>query len=238
MNMKLRIVDAQEGIEKRRVPRIRLGHEQFRLQDNGKIFSVSDLSLDGIALRVLLPEDFALLTVGRMVSGHLKVDDRKVQVHFSVRHVGQDFVGGEFTSLDPVSRAALEDAMSPESVGKGLRLLPPSGGVDTWMQGPGGADFLMWRTPDGSPNHWVFAGLGVLVEWTPDDGVRTGRLTRDGARGPASADENRSGLLEQEPVLVLLDPTPDGSRKTLALTALLNSSLAPDIKSFCETTLK
>src|SRR5436190_1257440 len=82
--------DQGSGSERRRVPRLNLTKEQFRLEQNGKIFSVSDLSSNGMALRILDSEDLNLFPVGIILNGTLNLHREKFAVSARVRHIGKD----------------------------------------------------------------------------------------------------------------------------------------------------
>src|SRR5262249_2303318 len=83
----LKSVSDQDGSERRRMPRLNLTGEQFRLGLNGKIFSVADLSTEGMALRVLEPNDLAVFPVATRIEGTLNLRGEKYAVHAQVRHV-------------------------------------------------------------------------------------------------------------------------------------------------------
>src|ERR1700751_5635223 len=85
--------------ERRRLPRLNLSGEQFRLSQNGKIFAVVDLSRNGMALRLLDPEDLRIFSVAAEIQGQLNISREKFPVSARVRNVRPDIVGCEFENL-------------------------------------------------------------------------------------------------------------------------------------------
>src|SRR5688500_675172 len=92
------------GMERRRLPRINLSGEHFRLARNGKVYSVMDLSLEGMALRVLDRDDFLIFPVASELEGTLNLRGAKHSLRGRVRHLGPEHIGCQF---EGISDAAL-----------------------------------------------------------------------------------------------------------------------------------
>src|SRR5947208_553915 len=82
--------------EKRRKPRIHLFSEQFRIDQTGKLFSVEDLSTDGMAFRILDQSDLSMLPVASLISGTLNLKGEKFSIQIQVRHLRPHVVGCQF----------------------------------------------------------------------------------------------------------------------------------------------
>jgi hypothetical protein len=220
--------------ERRRLPRVSLSTEQFRLATNGKVFAVADLSRDGMAIRLLNLEDRVLFPIGSTVDGLLNLGRRKHRVFASVRNLRGDHVGCEFTSLEAEFRQELDRWLHPADLGQSLRLMPTPVGMGSgqfdwiWFHGRGGTELLA-KLPQGwgdfqgqMPEKMLVVLWGAqYVEWSISTGVVTG-----GVR-VADAHDAVQGVLRVAPEWFSPDATLDPVKLNLAKT-LVNHSNLPD----------
>lgn len=225
----LEVVSKQDnsGFERRRVPRLNLTTDQFKLSQNGKLFSVYDLSAHGMALRIIDAEDFYLFPVGSHFEGVLNLRGDKLRIKAQVRHLGQDLIGTEFESLDTQTIQFLETRLDPELLGKDLKPLPSTDSGATWYHGSSGTDLLLWRAIDGSYHRFSAFVLGSYIQWEQEAGVTTGRVNFGDT--PAEV----WGAVRFETVLLKADPQPDPAKLMIAKTLIMSSNLPQDLKKWC-----
>ena len=147
--------EASNG-ERRRIPRVALPSEQFRLASNGKIFAVADLSFNGMALRLLASDDRVLFPIGAPIEGWLNIDRRKHRVNAVVRNIRGEYVGCEFSQIASQVHAELKRWLDPEELGQALRLMPTPVGF-------GGAGFE-WIWHHGRSGTAVFGKMGLGID--------------------------------------------------------------------------
>lgn len=229
--------NTQESREKRKKPRIHLASEQFRIDQTGKLFSVVDLSLDGIAFRVLDHSDLTILPVAARVTGILNLRGVKHSVTVQVKNLRNETVGCQFVDLSAESIAALSKFLDPAELGRELRPIPTAQNVRTgesatlWYHGPGGTDLLFGRSLDGRYHRFTLFLLGSYIQWEEDVGVTTGRA--------ASSDDRRDQLSEEwgavqfETMILNPDSQPDHDKLSIAKALVLSSNLPQDLKKWC-----
>jgi hypothetical protein len=224
----------QEGTsaERRRLPRLNLSAEQFRLSQTGKIFSVVDLSESGMALRILDRQDFLLFPVATRLEGTLNLGGEKHSVHAVVRHLGTETIGCEFEDMAPESRKALDQFLDPKRLGAELKPLPASESGTLWYHGPSGTDLLLRRGADGQYSRMTLYVLGSFIQWTHDTGLTTGR-----ARASDEQTELR-GIVRFETLWLDTDPKADPGKLKVAKNLILSSNLAEDFKKWCTRKLE
>lgn len=217
----------EQGSEKRRVTRLSLTTEQFRLSRNGKIFSVVDLSTDGMALRVLDREDLVLFPVSSQIDGFLNLRGQKYSVQARVRHLGSELVGCQFDRLEGDVIQALTRFLDPVALGSELKPIPSTENGTLWYHGPSGTDLLFWRGTDGQYKRFALFMLGSFVQWDSESRLRTGRV-----RSSFEQSEIR-GVFRFETLLLDPDSRPDQGKLSVAKTLILSSNLTQDLKKWC-----
>ena len=220
--------DPENQSERRRLPRINLSGEQFRLAQTGKIFSVTDLSERGMALRILEKEDFLLFPVATVLQGVLNLKGQRHELTARVRHLGADAVGCEFEGLNPLVLTAISTFLDPAALGKELKPIPSSEGVGTlWYHGPSGTDLLLKRGADGQYHRMTLYVRGSYIQWMQEGGLTTGRT-----RSSDEAGESR-GVLRFETLFLEVDSQVDSGKLAVAKTLILSSNLSEDFKNWC-----
>lgn len=217
----------ESNFERRRLPRLSLTTEQFKLDQNGRIFPIADLSSKGMAIRVIETSDFRYFPVGSKFKGTLNLRREKFRVSAQVRHLGNEMVGCEFFELEEKSATAIAEFLDPIALAKELRPIPATDGVALWYHGPSGTDFLLWRASDGKYTRMTLFLLGTFVQWEEDKGLTTGRLA------PSTEQSEVRGVIRLETMLLENDRTPDVNKVSLARTLIHESSITADLKSWC-----
>ncbi|MCM2322424.1 MAG: PilZ domain-containing protein [Oligoflexia bacterium] len=221
--------------ERRRRPRLNLAAEQFRLAANGKIFSVIDLSSEGMALRVLDHDDFLLFPITMELAGTINLKGNKFPLKARVRRLGIDLVGCEFVDLPSDTRAAVEQFLSPEFLGKEIKPIPAGDGATLWYHGPSGTDVILVRGVDGQYRRLTIYVLGCFVQWEQELGLVTGRT--ESSHSPSSSQDEIWGVVRFETLLMHNDAQPDPAKLRIAKALLLSSNLPQDLKKWCARTV-
>jgi hypothetical protein len=219
--------------ERRRLPRLSLSAEQFRLSQTGKIFSVVDLSTHGMAIRLLDRQDFLLFPVATHVTGTLNLAGEKHSIQAQVRRLGVETVGFEFEGLAPEVQGAIDRFLSPKRLGEELKPLPHSeGGSTLWYHGNSGTDLLFRRGADGQYHRMTLYMLGSFVQWSENDGVATGRVR------PSDSPSEPRGVMRLETLWLDADSQADLGKLAVAKTLILSSNLPEDFKKWCTRKLQ
>lgn len=215
------------GVERRRVPRLSLTTEQFRLSQTGRIFPVADLSVNGMALRIIDRGELAIFPMGMRFEGVLNLRREKYSVKAQVRHLGTELVGCEFEGLDEKACQAIRAFLDPAILGKELKPIPAADGVALWYHGPSGTDLLFWRLADGQYSRIILFVLGSYIQWENGAGLSTGRMM-------ASFEQSEiRGVVRLETMLLEADPKPDKGKLRIGQTLVSNSNIPQDLKKWC-----
>lgn len=219
--------------ERRRVPRLSLASEQFRLAENGKIFSVDDLSIEGMGLSLIEREDLILFPPGRVVSGDLHIGDEKVHVDLHIKTIHGKTVGCRFQELSDLAKRSLEVFLDPNRLGKLLKSMPAHQEERViWYHGPGTTDLIIWKGPDRISRRFVLYVYGSFVQWDREEGLISGRTLA------TDQESEVNGVVRLETRLLEEDPKPDQGKIEIAKKIILSSKLPEEIKFFCSERLR
>ncbi len=225
-----------DAAERRRVPRLSLVSELFRVSSINQVFPIVDLSLSGMAFRLVGiedPSELALFSVGAEVVGTLNLKREKYPLQVRVRHLRTDLVGCEFERLSDATGRALTDFLDPANLGKDLKPIPmsesgwsqPLGCL--WYHGASGTDLLLWREWDGQYSKILLCMLGSYVQWEEEKLV-TGRF-----RPSHEEASQERGMIYFDTMLFESDAKPDSGKLSVAKTLILSSNLPQNLKSWC-----
>lgn len=218
------------AVERRRIPRIALTHEQFRHDETHKLFSVADLSPDGMALKLIDADDAIYFTLGSKFKGTLNFRRHKYPVAGTVRHLEKNLIGCQFENLAPEVVTELGRLLDPASLGKDLRPLPTQDG-SIWYHAPTGTDLVIWRGWDGQFTKLLVIVMGNGVIWE-DSNLRTGMVS--GQHEPSEG----TGVFRFDTLHLDLDPAIDPQKLQIAKTLLMSSNLPADTKRWFERRLE
>lgn len=217
----------ESDAERRRVPRLFLSREQFKLDSNQKVFSVSDLSIEGFSLRILESDDLLELTLGKEISGILNLGGAKHAVRARVRNVRKEVVGCEFESLQAAAKKAIEVFLDPVELGKEMR---PMTGFETsglWYNGARGTDFLIWRHMDGTFKRFLLCMFGSFIQWEEESGLQTGKIV------PGQEPAEIHGLVQIESLVLNPDPVPNPQKLRIGRVLIESAPVSSEVKQHC-----
>ncbi len=221
---------AESGSERRRLARFSLSSEQFKLARTGKVFGVSDLSLQGMALRIIDEADLMVFPIGSPIEGLLNLGGEKVALKGRVKRVVRESVGCEFEGVSAEVQKELERFLDPLRLGAELRLMPSTDTDSLWFHGPSGADLVVRKRADGAVAEYSFLAMGAFVRWESAEGLSTGRVEESGVPS------ERLGLLLVEALDWKRDAEPDPRKLKIAKTILLSSNLPKELKTELDRT--
>lgn len=127
-------------IEKRKHPRFLLTHEQFRETKSGKIYTVFDLSLNGLAIKV---EDRPWKE-GSIIQGILNLNPESIEITPRLLGYYGDRAALKLEALSTYSKGVLSKALSPKRLGSSLKLIREKLPLaDFWFHGVCNTDLLI-----------------------------------------------------------------------------------------------
>jgi hypothetical protein len=226
----LEVLHSEPTEEKRRIPRIQLSSSQFRLKQNGKIFSVHDLSAEGMALGILDPQDLYLFPMGTQLYGTLNLKGEKFTVKTQVVYVHRNVIGCRFSEATQEFSSALDRCLDPKILGQELKRIPSLETKSVWYHGKTGCDLIFFGAEAADIKRIqkvLCCVLGYFVQWDKGAGITTGS-TRSAHHIPESW-----GLLTFETMVLSKDPAPDTEKLTIAKKIVLSSNLESNLKDWC-----
>lgn len=215
----------KKSSERRRVPRLFLTCEQFRLNETGKVYSVVDLSEDGLALRVLSKDDLVLFSIGRTLSGTLNLNGAKYILQMDVRSVRSDLVGCKFKEIENSAKRAIVSFLDPASIGKALKAIPSNSNV-LWFSAPPATDLMIELGNDSDFMRFSLYVFGNLIQWDAERGLVTGRTS------PSEQASEIRGAVRFETLLFESDEKVDETKLKLAIKVILNSKIEKNMKTW------
>ncbi len=127
-------------IEKRKHPRFLLTHEQFKETKTGRIYTVFDLSLNGLAVKV---EDRPWKE-GAVIQGILNLNPESIEITPRLLGYYGDRAALKLEALSTYSRSVLAKALSPKRLGSSLKLIREKLPLaDYWFHGVCNTDLLV-----------------------------------------------------------------------------------------------
>ena len=212
------------GLEQRRVPRLTLSSELFRVVKINnepliKTFSLADLSTGGLGLTLLSEEDQTLFRLGAKVVGHLSLAKQKFLVEATVKHVSGTRIGIHFERTEPVLQNALQNFLHPANLGADFKWIPIAEEGLSWYHGTLGTELLLRGSHESLIADWIFYAGESYVQWDEVEGFVTGRTLE------AAGGETLEGVLRLRAIRLLPDPAVDPAKLEIAKTRLLRSNL-------------
>ncbi len=132
--------------EKRRHPRFLLSGEQFREVRTGKIYSVYDLSLTGLSIKIDEADSVSkeLSKEGAIIKGVLNLHPDSVEVAARVLTHHGDRISLSIELASTYTRSVLMRALSAKRLGASLKLVPQKLPLaDFWFHGACNTDLLL-----------------------------------------------------------------------------------------------
>ena len=214
--------------EKRRLPRFHITPCQFHDGGMNKNFSVQDISLGGLAIRLMDRADLGSFAVGTDHTGIVKIEGVKIACQFKVRFIRGTLIGGEWLNATRELIEHLDEISHPEVLGKSLKKYDlPEMPDTTWYHSPVGVDFLIYKMDTGTlkaVHRWVLYVHQAFVQWELNHGLSTGRAVAEDEEGYAH------GIVRIETRLIDYDENPDQkligiARELIECTDLVDAEL-------------
>jgi hypothetical protein len=205
--------------EKRKLPRFHITPSQFH--DNGlkKNFSVQDVSMGGLSIRLVDKEDLPLFAVASEHQGIMKIEGLKLPCHFQVRYIRGSLIGGEWVNLNDALKSHLEQISHPKYLGQNLKAFELPDNKDTlWYHNPIGVDLLLYLT-DSKISRWMLYIHQSFLSWEQDEAVCTGRALAEDEDGYAH------GVVRIETRLIDYDPQVDHRLVESAVELIQSASI-------------
>ena len=205
--------------EKRKLPRFHITPCQFHDVELNKNFSVQDVSLGGLSLRLVDRAGLPLFAVATEHRGILKLEGYKLPCHFQVRYIRGSLIGGEWVNLDEALKNHLVQISHPQHLGLNLKAyeLPDSAGT-IWYHNPIGVDLLLYLT-DSKISRWTLYIHHNFISWEQDTALRTGRALAEDEEGYAH------GIVRVETRLIDYDPQVDHRLVETAVELIKNTPI-------------
>ena len=224
--------------EKRTLPRFHITPCQFHEGKSGKNFSIQDISLGGLALRLVERTDLPDFAVGSVHEGVIKVEGKKIQGKFQVKFIRGTLIGAEWEQPAKELLTHLEEVSHPEHLGENLRRYDlPEFVATQWFHNPVGVDLLFYPPQATSASasaigRWTLYIHNSFVPWEIDSGVKTGQTLAEDEEGYAhgivkletrmveydlQADKR---LIDSAKEIVMHAPIADVQLKTLVISHL------------------
>lgn len=209
------------------LPRLGLSSEQFRHSRSGKVYSVVDLSLKGMAFLILDSQDAEGFPVGTPIEGTLNLKRVKHTFLARVRNLVGDRIGCEFENPSPEFSKALAEFLDPSWLGAEMRAIPSSEMNSLWFHGPSGTDLLVRPVAGGKSFNFILYVFDGYIQWDSDLGLKTGKIRM------ASGKTEMQGVLRLETLLLEEDSVIDDDKLSIAKKVILSSNLSVDLKQWC-----
>ncbi len=223
--------------EKRRLPRFHITPCQFHDSKMNKNFSVQDISLGGLSLRLVDRNDLPDFAVGTDHDGVVKLEGVKIECKFKVRFIRGTLIGVEWVNATRELIEHLDHLSSADVLGKSIKKFELSEMPDTtWYYNPVGIDLLLYQPKSESHagiQRWILYFHQSFVHWEHDEGLRTGRALAEDDEGHAH------GIVRLETRLMDYDETPDRKMLETAREFFQNAVLlGEDLQSLLLNHLK
>ena len=215
--------------EKRKLPRFHITPCQFHESTTVKNFSVQDISLGGLSIRLVERMDLPHFAVGSLHLGLVKVEGLKTECQFRVKYIRGTLIGSEWHELSSELKKHLQILSLPETIGPEMKQydLSDLAGM-TWFHHPVGIDLLIY--PFG---RWIAYVHQGFVQWEGETGLRTGKTMAEDEEGYAH------GIVRLETRLLEFDETPDSLLLKWVQSLIEKMShLTPELKKLVSSHLK
>ena len=214
--------------ERRQLPRLSLSSIQFKKTDQGKIYSLKDVSEGGMAIWLDESESHAGFKMNSLVEGVLNLRTEKLPVRAKVVSVSADRVNCQFENLSEATLKTLRAFLAPEILGQQLKLYPSHQDLKTLeYHGPAATDLIFKLGSDGRYVIFTIYVLGNFVHWDEERGLSTGVTQSSDQR------TEQRGVLRLETLILSQDPSLDPQKLNIAKRLILSSNLPQDTKTWC-----
>lgn len=215
-----------EKLERRKLLRLTMTNEQFRVANVNRIFPIRDLSEKGMGFWLEDRKDRELFLLGQILEGSLNLRREKYPLKARVRYLDKNRVGCEFVDLSERLSNVLKDFLDPHSLASELKLLPSLEKDVLWFHGPSGTDLIFRRLIDGQYQSIIVYAFNLFIQWDCDLGLSTGNTLISDQK------VERSGVFQWENLFLNPDQSPDPYKLGIAKTIILGSNVPQDLKDW------
>ena len=214
-----------QSSDKRKLPRFHITPCQFHDLKLNKNFSVQDISLGGLAVRLVDRTHLADFAIGTEHEGMVKVEGLKTGAKFVVRFIRGTLIGTEWVNLSPELEQHLDNLSRPEQLGGNLKAYDlPDLANTVWYHNPVGVDLLYYQSnADGASSHgisrWTLFIHHSFVQWEIEGGVKTGETAAEDDEGYAH------GIVRLETRLIDYDAIPDRRLIEMAIELIEHATI-------------
>ncbi len=206
-------------VEKRRLPRFHITPCQYHDESLNKNFAVQDVSMGGLAIRLLDRSDLSQFGVATDHQGFLKLEGRKFPCSFQVRYIRGTVIGAEWKNLEPELQKALEKISHPRELGLNLKSYDLQDSPNTiWYHNPFGVDLLIYLQ-DTRICRWSLFIHQNYISWDELMNVRTGKTMAEDEEGYAH------GIVRLETRMINFDEHLDRRLMETALDLIQNTPI-------------
>lgn len=216
-----------EKLEKRKLPRLTMTNEQFRVSTVNRIFPIRDLSECSMGFWLEDSSDRELFLVGQTIEGSLNLKREKYPLKARVRYLDKNRVSCEFEDPSEQLLKVLKEFLNPLSLASELKLLPSLEKNAIWYHGPSGTDLILRRLLDGQYQSIIVYVFNFFIQWDCDLGLSTGSTFI------SDREIERIGVFRWETLFINPDQSPDPSKLSIAKTIILGSNVPQDLKNWC-----
>jgi len=166
------------------IPELSVHLEQSEPVKKSATFNVNNISRGGIGISLGKGEDPSHYPPGKEVFLTILWGERRAfqKARIASFLEKERNLGVEFVDISPETDLFLGEVLSPKRLGASLKevFLKPSGDRISlrWFHGDNATDLFIWQSVGDFVRHQFILG-GDLVEWTAEEGVRTGEVLRD-----------------------------------------------------------
>ncbi len=190
-------------IEKRKLPRFHITPCQFHSDKN---YSVQDISMGGLSIRLVDRSDLPQFSVGAEHHGILKIEGLKIQASFRVIYIRGITIGAEWVKPSAELLKTLEVILNPKHLGQSIKSYPvPDSPNMRWFHTPVGVDLLLYVNEEEKPAlyRWILYFHQTFLQWEKDAGLKSGQTLAEDDEGYAH------GIVRLETRLLEHDATVD-----------------------------
>ncbi len=170
------------------LPRFPLHSEQVKIHMDSyeRIFALRDISLSGMGIDLLEHGDVLLFPQAKNCDAELHFQGEWFKVELTVARNGAASVGFSFVNPSEELRQRVETFLDPIRIGQSLKQISMENapeafgeGITRWYHGESNADLYLCENVEEIPHRVLLTWNGLFLEWTSNDGLRTGELEHE-----------------------------------------------------------
>ncbi|HUP58073.1 MAG TPA: PilZ domain-containing protein, partial [Bdellovibrionota bacterium] len=149
-----------------------LDGDEYQLVKDGASFTISDISMNGLALRLSDAAELLAFPVGSEVSGVLNLGGKPLAFRARVKHQRVGLVGCQFEEASQPLLNEITRLLDPSGIAGKVRKTKPFQGATHAFTGPAKTAVLIWEEA-GEVSQLAIYLMGIFVLWD-SAGLKTG----------------------------------------------------------------